>query len=125
MIVVDSSALLAYLQAEPGAAVVRARLIEGVVISAANWSEVAQKVRRTDTWEVARALLLSYPLQVHPVEIDDAEAAAALWMPGSPLSLADRLCLALAGRLALPVLTADRAWIETTAPLPVSIELVR
>jgi PIN domain nuclease of toxin-antitoxin system len=125
VIVVDSSALLAYLQGEPGAAVVRARLIEGVVISAANWSEVAQKVHRIDTWEVARALLLSYPLQVHPVEIDDAEAAAALWMPGSPLSLADRLCLALAGRLALPVLTADRAWVETTAPSPVAIELVR
>jgi PIN domain nuclease of toxin-antitoxin system len=44
------------------------------------------------------------------VAIDDAEAAAAMWQEGTPLSLADRLCLALAERLELPVLTADRAW---------------
>lgn len=125
MIVIDASALLAYLQGEPGATQVSARLTDGAVISAANWSEVAQKVRRSDTWEVARALLLSYPLQVHPVELDDAEAAAAMWMPGSPLSLADRLCLALAGRLDLPVLTADRAWVDAAARPKVAIELVR
>jgi PIN domain nuclease of toxin-antitoxin system len=28
------------------------------------------------------------------------------------LSLGDRACLALAGRLDLPALTADRAWVE-------------
>jgi ribonuclease VapC len=110
MIVVDSSAVLAYLQGEPGAHVVRQYLADGAVISAANWSEVAQKVRRVDSWEVARALLLSFPLQIAPIGLDEAEAAAAMWMPGSPLSLADRLCLALAGRLQLDVLSADRAW---------------
>lgn len=119
MIVVDSSAVLAYLQGEPGADLVNERLSDGAVISAVNWSEVAQKVRRVDTWEIARALLLSYPLQVHPVEIDDAEAAAAMWVPGSPLSIADRLCLALAGRLQLSVLSADRAWFELEGVIPV------
>ncbi len=119
MIVVDSSALLAYLQGEPGADVVRACLADGAVISAANWSEVAQKARRADVWEVARALLLSYPLQVLPVDVDDAEAAAARWMPGTPLSLADRLCLALADRLQLPALSADRAWFDLNGVIPV------
>ncbi|WP_439565399.1 PIN domain-containing protein [Microcella sp.] len=119
MLVVDSSALLAYLQGEPGADLVRAHLGEGAVISAVNWSEVAQKVRRTDSWEVARALLLSYPLQVASVDVDDAEAAAAMWMPGSPLSLADRLCLALADRLQLEVLSADRAWFDLDTVIPV------
>ena len=119
MIVVDSSAVLAYLQGEPGADLVRARLAEGAVITAANWSEVAQKVRRVDSWEVARALLLSYPLQVAPIDIDDAEAAAAMWMPGSPLSLADRLCLALAARLQLAVLSADHAWFDLEGVIPV------
>lgn len=119
MIVVDSSALLAYLQGEPGAEVVRQHLVEGAVISAVNWSEVAQKVRRADVWEVARALLLSYPLQVLPVDVDDAEAAAARWMPGTPLSLADRLCLALADRLRLPALSADRAWFGLDGVIPV------
>ena len=119
MIVADSSALLAYLQGEPGADLVRTAIAEGAVVSTANWSEVAQKLRRADTWKVARALLLSYPIQLSTVTVDDAEAAAAMWMPGSPLSLADRLCLALAGRLELPVLSADRAWFELDGVIPV------
>lgn len=40
----------------------------------------------------------------------DAEAAAELWQPGSGLSLADRLCIALGRRLKAEVLTADSAW---------------
>lgn len=119
MIVVDSSAILAYLQGEPGADLVRTTLADGAVIGAANWSEVAQKVRRADTWQIARALLLSHPLQIATVTVDDAEAAAAMCMPGSTLSLADRLCLALAGRLQLPALSADRAWFDLENVIPV------
>ncbi len=110
MVVLDASAVLAYLQGEPGAQRVREALETGAVMSAANWSEVAQKLRRADSWQVSRALLLSFPLQLATVTVDDAEAAAALWSEQSPLSLADRLCLALAGRLELDALTADRAW---------------
>lgn len=106
----DSSAVLAYLHGESGADRVRDTLRVGAVISAANWSEVAQKLRRVDTWYVARALLLSFPLAVATVTIDDAEAAAALWADHPTLSLGDRLCLALSGRLDLSVLTADAAW---------------
>lgn len=110
MTVVDASALLAFLQGEEGADVVEAEL-PGSVISAANWSEVAQKVRsRGGDWGTARALLLSYDLAVEPVTLADAEHAAALWAPGSGLSLADRLCIALAHRLGTDALTADRAW---------------
>ncbi len=119
MMVIDSSAVLAYLLDEPGADRVRAALTDGAVISAVNWSEVAQKVRRADAWEAARALLLSYPLQIASVAVDDAEAAAALWMPGSPFSLADRFCLALGARLQLPVLSADRAWFDRPEVIPV------
>jgi ribonuclease VapC len=117
--VVDSSAVLAYLQGEPGADLVRSALTDGTVISAANWSEVAQKVRRAGAWEVSRALLLSYPVQIAAVTVDDAEAAAATWMPGSALSLADRLCLALAARLELPALSADRSWFSLDGVIPV------
>lgn len=119
MIVVDSSAVLAYLQGEAGADLVRTALLDGAAISAANWSEVAEKVRRADAWEVARALLLTYPLHIVAVMVDDAEAAAALWMPGTPLSLADRLCLALGSRLQLRVLSADRAWFDRDDVIPV------
>lgn len=110
MIVVDASALLAFLQGETGADRVEEVLGEAVV-GAANWSEVAQKVRASGAdWGVASGLLLSYRLRVEPVSLHDAESAAKSWTRGSGLSLGDRLCLALAARLDVPALTADRAW---------------
>ncbi|MBW1638983.1 type II toxin-antitoxin system VapC family toxin [Microbacterium resistens] len=114
MTVLDASAVLAFLQGEDGADRVEPEL-DGGVIGAANWSEVAQKVRAGGgDWAIARSLLLSYSLRVEPVTVDDAEAAAEAWRRGSGLSLGDRLCLALAERLDVSVLTADRAWGEST-----------
>ena len=110
MIVFDSSALLAYLLAEPGEEVVAGQLLEGGLIGAANWSEVMQKMQAHDAWTVSRDVLLSFPLRVEPVERLDAESAARMWRRGSGLSLADRLCLALAQRTKSVALTADRAW---------------
>ncbi|MGI0151846.1 MAG: type II toxin-antitoxin system VapC family toxin [Thermoplasmata archaeon] len=111
--VLDSSALLAYLQGEHGSPVVEDTLGAGGTCGAANWSEVAQKPRdHGGDWPLARSLLLSYSLVVEPVTIDDAERAADTGSGSDRrgLSLADRLCLALADRLDAPVLTADRAW---------------
>ncbi len=109
--VFDASALLAYLQGEDGSAMVESALEAGGVCGAANWSEVAEKVRgHSRDWALSRSLLLSYGLVVDPVTIDDAERAARSWQRGQDLSLADRLCLALGVRLDAPVLTADRAW---------------
>lgn len=111
MIVLDASAILAFLQDEPGAARVEEGLSEGAAVGAANWSEVAQKVRsRRGEWEIVAGLLRGYRLQVEPVTAVDAEAAASLWKPASSLSLGDRLCLALGERLDAPVWTADREW---------------
>lgn len=111
MTVFDASALLAFLQGEPGAELVQRALASDGVVGAANWSEVAQKIAMAPTvWPIAQDVLLSFPLEVEPVTRGDAEAAAAAW-PGAPhLSLADRLCLALGARLDAQVLTADRAW---------------
>jgi ribonuclease VapC len=81
--VFDASALLAYLRGEVGTEVVREHLAEGGVCGAANWAEVAQKVRGTvGEWDLARALLLSYDLVVEPVTRSDAEDAALMWRPG-------------------------------------------
>lgn len=113
MTVLDASAVLVYLQGETGANEVEIAL-EGGRIGSANWSEVAQKVRsRNADWAVARSLLLSFNVRVEPVTPADGERAAALWHRGSGLSLADRLCLALADRTDERVLTADRAWGES------------
>lgn len=108
--VVDASVVLAWLQDEPGSDDAEGHLVEGV-IGAANWSEVLQKAHQhgVDPEVVAR-LLASFGLRVADVVTDDAVAAAALWRGGSPLSLADRLCLALGLRLGLRVATTDSAW---------------
>ncbi|MES2094471.1 MAG: PIN domain-containing protein [Actinomycetota bacterium] len=111
MNVFDSSALIAYLRRESGSDVVRDQLLDGGACSAANWSEVAQKVRGAGAdWGISRALLLSYELSVEPVTPADAEEAALLWAAGFSLSLADRLCLALTNRLAATAWTADAEW---------------
>lgn len=109
--VLDASALLAFLEGEAGADVVEEQLAGDAICGAANWSEVAQKVLAIGRdWDLARALLLSYDIRVEPVTEDDAERAARRWRSGEGLSLADRLCLALADRNGLPVWTADTAW---------------
>ena len=111
--VLDSSALLAFLLDEPGANEVEQALEQGSACSTANWSEVAQKVLGSGgSWAAARALLLSYGLTLEPVTSDDAVMAARRWRRGSGLSLADRLCLALGERTGDVILTADSAWGE-------------
>lgn len=111
--VLDASALLAFLAGEPGADVVEDQLLAGASCGAANWSEVAQKVLAAGRdWSLARSLLLSYALEVESVTETDAEWAAHRWRRGEGLSLADRLCLALAERTGLVAWTADAAWGE-------------
>lgn len=109
--VLDASALLAFVQDETGADAVGEALESAARCGAANWSEVAQKVRSAGRdWDLVRALLLSYELEIEPVTVDDAEWAAARWSRGEGLSLADRLCMALGERFEADVLSADGAW---------------
>ncbi|MEO7296817.1 MAG: type II toxin-antitoxin system VapC family toxin [Candidatus Limnocylindria bacterium] len=110
--VVDSSVVLTWLQDEAGADDAEGHLMDGV-IGAANWSEVLQKARQhgVDAELVAR-LLTSFGIEVADVVEADGRSAAALWRTGSPLSLGDRLCLALGLRLGVPVATGDTAWAD-------------
>jgi len=110
-VVLDASALLAFLQGEPGSSTVEAALTGGAHCSTVNWSEVAQKVRAAGgDWGLVRALLDSYKLVVLDATTADAEWAALRWQAGEGLSLADRFCLALGERVEADVLTADTAW---------------
>lgn len=111
MTVLDASAALAFLLGERGSDTVERALVRGATIGAANWSEVAQKIRAAGMdWPLVASLLASYDVHVEPVTLPDAETAARLWERGSGLSLADRLCVALGERLQAEVLTADRSW---------------
>jgi len=107
----DASALLAYLNDEQGSDVVERELVAGGLVSAVNWSEVAQKVQSAGgDWPLARSLLMSFGLGVEPVLAVDGERAAGLWRRGSGLSLADRICLATRERLQATAWTADTGW---------------
>jgi PIN domain nuclease of toxin-antitoxin system len=122
--VLDSSAVLAWLQQEPGGERVGALIEEGIV-TAANWSEVLQKARQhgADPQEVG-LMLRSLGLAVIEITREDGELAAAIWEKGMPLSLGDRLCLAVGSRLGLPVVTRDALW-ETASIEGVEVEVLR
>ena len=69
--VLDASALLAFLQDEPGGDVVEGALVEGARCGAANWSEVARRVLAAGRdWGGARARLASYDLGVEPPPLE-------------------------------------------------------
>ena len=59
---------------------------------------------------------------IRPFHASDARTAGELVLTTrrAGLSLADRACLALATRLGVPAVTADRAWLE----LDVGVEIV-
>lgn len=121
--VLDASALLAWLQSEPGGELVEEKLAVGA-ISSLNWSEVLQKslAHGIDVTGL-RQDLEALGLVIMPFDADDAEQAARLWSQGSGLSLADRACLALGLRLGAPVLTADRLWARVS--LEVAVQVIR
>jgi PIN domain nuclease of toxin-antitoxin system len=124
-VVIDSSALLAMLQREPG----WERVVEALAlarISAVNWSEVAQKalVQAVDIDEKRRDLE-ALGLEIVPFDAEEAEVAASLWSRTKSLglSLADRACLATGIRRKARVLTTERAW--TKLDVGVRIETIR
>jgi PIN domain nuclease of toxin-antitoxin system len=110
-IVLDASALLAYLKAESGWGVVDQAVDAGAAISAVNLAEVYTKIIAQGVGvEPTRTRLRALDIASFPFTEEDASAVAAL-NPRTRtlgLSLGDRACLSLAERLKLPVLTADR-----------------
>ncbi len=117
-VVLDASAFLAYLNQEPGAEEAAQQMMRGSFISAVNLAEVYSKVAEwgQDAHLLEQALMrqgvLGGVVEVVPFRSEDALAVAALCplTKAQGLSLGDRVCLALAYRLKLPVLTTDAAW---------------
>ena len=115
------------LRAEPGGERVTP-LLGDAVMSTVNLAEVAAHYIRNGTPESAAREILS-SLQVAWVEFDEEQAySTAAMLPASRaygLSFGDRACLALARRLGLPAVTADRVWATAAAALGVDVTLIR
>lgn len=113
-VVLDASAVLALLQDEPGASEVERHLGQAVM-STVNWAEVAGVLdARGLPPAPVRLALEALGIEVEVFDVEAADETGALWKatPDTGLSLADGACLAVARRLELPAVTADRAWLE-------------
>lgn len=128
-LVLDASALLAYLHREPGNQVVEEALAAGAVINVVNYAEVlSRQADAGDEPVMAHRRfqvegLVGGLLHILPLSEDDALAIARLrpTTRALGLSLADRACLATGLRLGRPVLTADRAWAGLDIGVPIRL----
>ena len=110
--VLDASAVLALLQAEPGAERVRA-VVREAALSSVNLTEVVTKLTNGGVpLDELPAILAEIELSVHAHDEDLAISAGVMHRTTRRrgLSLGDRACLALAHRLAATALTTDRTW---------------
>jgi ribonuclease VapC len=116
---------LALLFGEPGGQLVAEAIAADAVMSAINLAEVATVLVRNG--KDAYHLLTSVTAQVAIEDFSqqDCFAVAAMYplVSAKGLSLGDRACLALAQRLDLPALTAERAWLGL--PHGVTVRLIR
>ena len=124
-VVLDASAILALLHAESGGDAVAGHLAQAA-LSTVNLTEVLQRsIARGITVDALTNDLEALGVIVVPFSAEDAELAATLWAATrtAGLGLGDRACLALAQRLGVPALTADRAW--GALKLGIDIQVIR
>lgn len=125
-VVLDSSALLAVLNQEPGAERLAPELLSTAAISTVNLAEVHGKLvgrglHPDDAWEAT----LSPIGEAVPFTSEHARLAGDLAVQSRALglSLGDRACLALGLALKAPVYTADKLWKKLK--LSVRIHVIR
>lgn len=121
MIVLDSSALLAWFKGEDGAAVVDEH-IDGAIMSAVNVTEVVTRLIDLGIAEDDAQLRVSAigvtidsftpALAFRAARLRDATRAAGL-------SIGDRACIATAEARGMAVLSGDHDWRKVTLPVPV------
>ena len=125
--VLDASALLALILGEPGGERVQDVLTD-CAMTAVNLSEVVGHFALIGSPEADIRLMLD-PLPFVRVALDEELAfIAGLMLPATRqagLSFGDRACLALANKLGVQALTADRAWQRIGRAVGVEIELIR
>ena len=126
MLVLDASAVLAYLQQEPGMDAVRTALQEGTTINTVNLAEVCAKLkgRGVEPRPIVERLK-ALGLDVTAFSEEDAMYSGEMVPKTQPLglSLGDRACLASCRRLGAVALTAEKAWAQLE--LGIEVRLIR
>jgi ribonuclease VapC len=130
--VLDASALLAFLRDEPGAANVAKELEKGAYINVVNWAEVLSKLSElgVDCEKLIDTLqkqgILGGALVIAALSEEDALNIGKLRpiTKQRGLSLGDRACLALAGRMKARAITADQGW-KDLGLTNVKVEIIR
>jgi ribonuclease VapC len=121
MIVLDASALLAYLFSEHGHDVV-AKHIQSCCLSSVNLAEVISRfVRDGHSAEAVYQQLAESGIEIVPFLPEDAVLTAGLIAHTQRfgLSMGDRACLALALRRNVCALTADQVWAKLDVPITI------
>jgi len=126
--VLDASAVLVFFHQEPGIEQVARAIADGALISAVNLSEVVAKLSEKGLREeeISESISL-FSAKVETIDFDAKLAFEAgllrLLTKRAGLSFGDRACLALAKRLKLPAMTADRAW--ENVPEEVGVQIIK
>ena len=128
-VLLDASAVLAFLQGEPGEELVAQALqSQRCLITAANQSEVISRALDRGGEQAAIGQLLD-ELGYEVIACTAADGAQAGWLRTASrhlgLSLGDRLCLAAAQRMQAQVLTADRQWLQLAEDFGLDIVCIR
>ncbi|MEC4591175.1 MULTISPECIES: type II toxin-antitoxin system VapC family toxin [Nitrospirillum] len=127
LFVLDASAVLALIKAEPGADQVLAAL-SNALITSVNFAEVVTKLHE-EGWPAGDAAdaVLSLGITLVDFTADHAVLTAQLrrTTKAAGLSLGDRACLALGQLHHAIVLTADTAWLKVAPSLNVEIVAIR
>jgi ribonuclease VapC len=125
-IVLDASAVLAIINAEPGSERLTPELLHDAVCSTVNLAEVQAKlVTRGWSAEEAWADAISPIREAFPFDSDQAKVAGSMVAVTRQLglSLGDRACIALGLSLRAPIFTAEKLW--SKLKLGVRIHVIR
>ena len=123
-IVLDASAVLAVIEAEPGHEKLTPELLAGAVCSAVNLAEaqaklVSRGLSSKEAWQDATSPIV----EIVPFSADHARISGDLVTQTKPLglSLGDRACLALGMAWHAPIYTAERMWSKVKVGVPIHV----
>jgi ribonuclease VapC len=123
-VVLDASAILAFLQRERGAENLTNEILDHAIASTVNLAEVQTKlVKGGFSPDEAWAQTLSVVTSAVPYIEEHAKMAGALVTTTEKfgLSLGDRSCLALAIALKAPVYTTEQVWKNLKLGVPIHV----